>query len=189
MIAVEDDGQRMTDEEIVANILLLLVAGQEATANMIGNALIALHRHPDQLQFAKSDLAMLPQAVSECIRYDSSIQSTMRVALDDMEVEGVHVERGSTIDVCIGAANRDSGKFAEPDVLRIDRPVEDGSVLSFGGGLHSCLGARLASMEIEAALAAIFTRFPSMSITNLARLRWRWRSGLRGVESLQAVLI
>jgi cytochrome P450 len=81
MVAAEDDGQRMTNEEIVGNILLLLVAGQEATANMIGNALIALHRHPDRLQAARSDLAMLPQVVRECIRYDSSVQVATRVAL------------------------------------------------------------------------------------------------------------
>jgi cytochrome P450 len=106
-----------------------------------------------------------------------------------MQIEGVHVARGSTIDVCIGAANRDPDKFAEPDVLRIDRPVEDGPALSFGGGPHACLGARLVSMEVEAALAVLFTRFPNVRITNLSRLRWRKRNALRGVESLQAVWI
>jgi cytochrome P450 len=189
MIVAEDDGQRFTTEEVVANILLLLVAGQEAIANMIGNALIALHRHPDLLQAVISDPEILPRAVCECIRYDSSVQSTARVVLDDMEVEGVYVERGSTIDVCVGAANRDPGKFEEPDLLRADRPVEVGSILSFGGGLHSCLSARLVLTEIEAALAALFARFPNMRIDNISSLRWRWQNALRGVESLHAVLI
>jgi cytochrome P450 len=189
MIAAEDEGQHMTDEEIVANILLLLVSGQEATANMIGNALIALHQHPDQLQSARSDLTLLPRAVKECIRYDSSVPVTTRVALEDLEIAGVYVARDSTIEVFIGAANRDPERFADPDVLNIDRPVEDRPILSFGGGLHSCVGAELVCMEVEAALLVLLTRFPTMQITNLSQLRWRKRNALRGVESLQAVWI
>jgi cytochrome P450 len=189
MMEAEDDGQHMTNEEIVENILLLLVTGQEAMANMIGNSLIALHRHPDELQSARSDPALLPRVVRECIRYDSSVQVIACVALEDLDVEGVRVARGSTIEVFIGAANRDPETFADPDVLNFDRPVGDRPILSFGSGLHSCLGAQMVCMEVEAALAVLLTRFPNMQITNLTQLRWRKRNALRGVESLHAVWI
>jgi cytochrome P450 len=134
-----------------------------------------------------SNPAMLPSVVNECLRYDTSIQSTMRVALEDMEIEGVPIVRGDVIFVWLGAANRDPEKFVEADKLKIDRSFKDVRMLSFGGGLHFCLGARLAAMQIEAALGTLFTRLPDMRITNLNDLRWHRRSQLRGVESLQVV--
>jgi cytochrome P450 len=154
---------------------------------MIGNALIALHRHPEQLHSARSDPTLLPRAARECIRYDSSVQVTTRLAREDLEIAGAHIACGSTIEVFIGAANRDPERFVDPDVLNIDRPVEDRPVLSFGSGLHSCIGAEWVCMEVEAALAVLLTRFPTMQITNLSELRWRKHNALRGVESLQAV--
>jgi len=184
MILAEEEGERMTDEEIVANVCFLFVAGHETTENMIGNALIALHRQPEQLQRAISDLSILPSVVNECMRFDSSVQMAQRVALEDVEFEGLSIERGNLICVCLGAANRDPEKFSNPGVLKIDR--DEGRMLSFGSGLHFCLGARLATLEIEAALATLFTRLPDMRLTNLDDLRYRHNSALRGVDALHA---
>ncbi|WP_232243604.1 cytochrome P450 [Paraburkholderia sp. SOS3] len=185
MVAAEEEGEVMTNEELVANVLLLFVAGHETTTNIIGNSLVSLHRHPEQLILARSNPAILPNVIMECMRHETSVQSTMRVALEDAEVAGVQVARGDVVFVWLGAAHRDPEKFAEPDRLKIDRSFKDVKILSFGGGLHFCLGARLATMEIEAALGTLFSRLPDMRITNLDDLRWHKRSQLRGVESLQ----
>jgi cytochrome P450 len=185
MVAAEENGEVLTNEELFANVLLLFVAGHETTTNIIGNSLIALHRHPEQLMLATSNPAMLPNVIMECMRYETSVQSTMRVALEDAEVEGVQIARGDVVFVWLGSAHRDPEMFVEPDRLKIDRSFKDVKILSFGGGLHFCLGARLASMEIEAALGTLFSRLPDMRITNLDDLHWHKRSQVRGVESLQ----
>jgi cytochrome P450 len=185
MVAAEENGDVMTNEELVANVLLLFVAGHETTTNIIGNSLVSLHRHPEQLILARSNPAMLPNVITECMRHETSVQSTMRVALEDAEVEGVQMTRGDVVFVWLGAAHRDPEKFVEPNRLKVDRSFKDVKILSFGGGLHFCLGARLASMEIEAALGTLFSRLPDMRITNLDDLHWHKRSQLRGVESLQ----
>jgi cytochrome P450 len=185
MVAAEEDGEHMSNEELVANILLLFVAGHETTTNIIGNALVSLHRHPDQLRLAMSNAAMLPNVVTECMRYETSIQSTLRVALEDAEVEGTRIARGDVVFVWIGAAHRDPAIFADPDTLKVDRSFKDVKILTFGGGVHYCLGARLATMQSETALGTLFSRLPDMRISNLDHVRWHKRSHLRGVESLQ----
>jgi cytochrome P450 len=185
MVAAEEDGEVMTNEELFANVLLLFVAGHETTTNIIGNSLVSLHRHPEQLILATSNPAMLPNIIMECMRYETSVQSTMRVALEDLEFAGFQLARGDVVFVWLGAAHRDPEKFAEPGKLKIDRSFKDVKILSFGGGLHFCLGARLASMEIEAALGTLFSRLPDMRITNLDDLHWHKRSQVRGVEALK----
>lgn len=182
MIQAEEDGERLTDEEIVSNLCFIFVAGHETTENMIGNSLIALYRNPEQLAQAKADPSKMPAVVNECMRFDSSVQMAQRVALEDVEVHGVKLSRGDLICVCLGAANRDPEKFAEPNTLDINR--DEGRMLSFGSGLHYCLGARLATLEIEAALSTIFERLPNLSLTNLDQLRYRHNSALRGVDTL-----
>ncbi|MBU9191414.1 cytochrome P450 [Burkholderia gladioli] len=182
MILAEEDGQRLTDDEIVANLCFLFVAGHETTENMIGNTLIALQRHPEQRERVKADLSIMPRVVTEALRYDSSVQIAQRVALEEVELEGQTIQRGDLICVFLGGGNRDPEKFENPDRLDIDR--ENVRPLSFGGGLHYCLGARLALLEIAAALEVVYTRLPNLHLTNLDALPYRRNNALRGVDSL-----
>ncbi|MDC6180036.1 cytochrome P450 [Ralstonia solanacearum] len=184
LLRVEEDGHKLTHDEIVSNVILLFMAGHETTSNMIGNALIALHRNPQQLDLLKRDPSRMPNAVLECLRYDGSVQVTIRAAMEDVEVEGEVVPRGTTVFLMLGAANRDSDQFTEPDRLDIGR--QDGRLQTFGAGIHHCLGYRLALIELETALSALFTRLPDLRLTNLDQLSWNQRGNLRGVNALMA---
>nr|WP_236632849.1 cytochrome P450 [Xylella taiwanensis] len=182
LLRAEEDGQKLTHDEIVSNVIMLLLAGYETTSNMIGNALIALHHHPKQLALLKSDLALIPQAVLECLRYDGSVQFTIRAALEDVEVEGEVVPRGTMVILMLGAANRDPAQFTDPEHLDISR--KQGRSQAFSAGIHHCLGYRLALIELECALSALFERLPHLRLTNPDRLSWNQRGNLRGVNAL-----
>ncbi|AEG71676.1 cytochrome P450 [Ralstonia solanacearum] len=184
LLRVEEDGHKLTHDEIVSNVILLFMAGHETTSNMIGNALIALHRNPQQLDLLRRDPSRMPNAVLECLRYDGSVQVTIRAAMEDVEVEGEVVPRGTTVFLMLGAANRDPDQFTEPDRLDIGR--QDGRLQTFGAGIHHCLGYRLALIELETALSALFTRLPDLRLTNLDQLGWNQRGNLRGVNALMA---
>ncbi len=184
LLRVEEDGQKLTHDEIVSNVILLFIAGHETTSNMIGNALIALHRNPQQLDLLKRDPSRMPGAVLECLRYDGSVQVTIRAAMEDVEVEGEVVSRGTTVFLMLGAANRDPAQFTDADQLDIGR--EQGRPQTFGAGIHHCLGYRLALTELEAALGALFERLPHLRLTNLDQLGWNQRGNLRGVNALMA---
>lgn len=183
LLKAEEGADRLSEDEIVANIMLLFMAGHETTANMIGNALLALFRHPGQLARLQSDWALLPQAVEEALRYDSSVHIAARVAMQDVAVEGVALAQGDTVYINLGAANRDPAVFAEPDVFDIGRVAKP---LSFGGGAHYCLGARLARIELETALAALLQGLPGLRLENLDAPRWRPTNTVRGLECLWA---
>ncbi|RKP53607.1 cytochrome P450 [Pararobbsia silviterrae] len=184
-IAAEENGLRMSDEEIIANIVLLFLAGHETTANMIGNALVTLYRHSGELARLRRDLSLIRACVIECLRFESSIQMAMRDVLEDMEFEGYRFKRGDSIFLCLGAANRDPAHFSEPDTFRIDRPdVDARQLINFGGGAHYCLGARLSTIELEVAIGALFERLPDLRIDNFDQVTWRASNTLRGVESL-----
>ncbi|WP_197339289.1 cytochrome P450 [Ralstonia solanacearum] len=184
LLRVEEDGHKLTHDEIVSNVILLFMAGHETTSNMIGNALIALHRNPQQLDLLRRDPSRMPNAVLECLRYDGSVQVTIRAAMEDVEVEGEVVPRGTTVFLMLGAANRDPDQFTKPDRLDIGR--QDGRLQTFGAGIHHCLGYRLALIELETALSALFTRLPDLRLTNLDQLSWNQRGNLRGVNALMA---
>jgi hypothetical protein len=149
---------------------------------MIGNALIALQRHPQQFDALRRDMTKLPNAIIECLRYEGSAQLSGRTASEDMEISGIPVPRDSIVYLSLGAANRDPAKFERPDQLDIDREVP--RVLTFGGGVHHCLGYRLAVLELETALGALLTRLPNLTVDGLDDLHWNGRSNLRGVETL-----
>ena len=187
LIQAEEGGERLSEDEIVSNVILLFVAGHETTSNMLGNALIALHRHPAQLERLRGDLSLVSKAVAECARYDTAVQMVVRTAFDDIEVEGQTLPRGSIVFMLLGSANRDPERFDAPDTLDIGREPS-GHLLTFGAGIHYCLGARLAMMELEIALHKLLTRLPQLRLTNLDALQWRRRNNLRGVESLIAAL-
>jgi cytochrome P450 len=184
LLSVEQDGEGLTEEEVVSNVILLFVAGHETTANMIGNALVALHRHPEQLRALKEQPALLPKAINECMRYDSSVQFVTRMALENTEAGGIALPKGAIVFMVLGAANRDPSRFTDADKLIIDRPESGNRLVSFGGGIHYCMGARLATMELHVALATLLARLPEMRLVNLDALQWRPRNTVRGVQAL-----
>jgi cytochrome P450 len=184
LLSVEERGVTLTDDEIVSNVVLLFGAGHETTSNMIGNMLIALHRHPEQLALLKREPSKLSNAVFECLRYDSSVQTTVRTALEDVEIGGTTLPRDTVILLMLGSANRDPAKFKDPGRLNIER--DEARLQTFGAGIHHCLGYRLALLELETALRSLLERLPNLQLTNLDDLRWRERGNLRGVEALTA---
>ncbi len=164
--------------------MLLFGAGHETTVNLIGNGLLALHRHPDQLALLKRDPSLMPNAIEELLRYDSSVQLTGRTALEDVELSGVRIERGEGIMCLLGAANRDPDVYPDPDRLDITRP--NIRPMSFGGGIHFCLGAQLARIEAEIALNSLLARLPDLQLESPDTPAWRPTFVLRGLTSLPA---
>ena len=184
LLKAEEGEDRLTEEEVLANVILLFMAGHETTTNMIGNSLIALHKNPSQLDRLLTDPSLLPRAVAECLRYDTSAQVTSRATMEDMEIDGVSVPRDNTIFIFLGGANRDPRKFENPEQLIIGREEQGSRMLSFGGGIHYCLGARLATVELEVALGALFKRMPAFGVTNLNNIEYHPRNALRGPKTV-----
>lgn len=183
LLHVEVDGAKLTDEEVVSNAVLLFIAGHETTSNMIGNTMLALFRHRDQYQALQNDRTLLPRAIAECLRYDGAVQMVVRTAFDDIDVGDARLGRGSVVFMLIGAANRDPQAFAQPDQLDFARD-DTAKSLSFGAGIHYCLGARLAMLEMEVAIGHLLDRFPALQAENLDALVWQHRNNLRGVTAL-----
>ena len=184
LVQSENEEGRLTPEELTANISLLFAAGHETTKNLIGNGLLALFRNPDQLALLRARPDLVENAVEELLRYDSSVQLTARTALEDAELNGVPLPKGSEVITLIGAANRDPAQFPEPDSLDIAR--KDVAPLSFGGGIHLCLGAQLARIEATEALPVLLERLPNLRLTNLDAPDWRATITLRGLKALPA---
>ena len=184
LVQVEDAGERLSEDELIANIILLFGAGHETTVNLIGNGLLALHRNPDQLARLKADPSLIPNAVDELLRFDSSVQMTTRTALVDLELGGTRIKEGEAVLCLLGAANRDPAVYPEPDRLDVGRP--DIQPSSFGGGIHYCLGAQLARIEAEIALATLFRRLPDLELHGLDDPDWRPTFTLRGLKTLPA---
>ncbi len=165
LVAVRDeDGATLDDDEVVTMAALLFSAGFETTTHLLGNGLVALLDHPDQADLLRTDPTVVQTAIEELVRYDSSVQITSRVALDDTEVAGVPVPEGSRLICYLGAANRDPGRFSDPD--RLDLTRQEGGPLSFGGGIHYCLGAPLARLEAQLAFPALLTRYPDLQLAD-----------------------
>ena len=153
LIAAEEQGDRLSEEELLATCVLLFFAGHETTVNLIGNGVLALLRHPDQLRRLREDPALIGSAVEEFLRYDGSVQRTARFAQVDLKIHDVQIERGQVVSALLGAANRDPARFAEPD--RLDLARTDNQHLTFGGGMHYCLGAPLARLEAQLAISTL----------------------------------
>lgn len=162
LVAVEADGDRVTAHEAVDLARLLLVAGHETTVNLIGNAVLALLRHPDQLAALLTDPGLIDGAVDELLRYDSPVQLTQRIALEEFELSGRQIAAGDEIVLVLAAANRDPAAFKEPDRLDVRRDAR--RHLAFGGGIHFCLGAALARSEGRIALRALLAAFPGIAL-------------------------
>ncbi|MBN9491292.1 MAG: cytochrome P450 [Alphaproteobacteria bacterium] len=185
LVRAEEAGDRLTSEELRANIGLLFGAGHETTTNLIGNGLLALHRSPDQWQRLKDEPSLIPGAVEELLRYDSSVQMTGRVTNTAVEVGGVTIPAGESIITLLGAANRDPAQYTDPDRLDVGR--ENVRPMSFGGGIHHCLGAQLARLEAELVFTALVERLPSLELSEKDRPDWRRSFTLRGLNKLPAV--
>ncbi|MEX3981085.1 cytochrome P450 [Paraburkholderia sp. EG287A] len=183
MLSVEDEGSRLSDEEVVSNAVLLFIAGHETTSNMIGNMMIALFRHPQQMEALKQEPKLLPRAIAECMRYDGAVQMLVRTALEDISLGEAALARGSVVFMLIGSANRDPAAFPAPDTLDFARSASTPSV-AFGAGIHYCLGARLAALELDVAMRSLLARFPAIRPVDLDGLVWHRRNNLRGVTSL-----
>jgi len=179
----EHDG-RLTHDELAANIGLLFGAGHETTTHLIGNGLLALHRHPDQWGKLVAEPTLAGNAVEELLRFDSSVQLTSRKAFEDVALDGTIVRRGESVMCLLGAANRDPEVFADPDRLDITRAGV--RPLSFGGGIHHCLGAQLARIEGEIAFRRLAERLPKLTLEDTERPTWKPTITLRGLTKLPA---
>jgi len=181
LIAAEERGDRLTEGELLATCVLLFIAGHETTVNLIGNGLLSLLRHPDQLERLRQEPALIGSAVEELLRFDSPVQRTARITNAEVELRGKTIPKGAFVVTAIGAANRDPAHFPDPDRLDVARP--DNRHIAFGFGIHFCLGAPLARVEGQLALGALLERMPHLRLAD-AELQWRESSTLRGLKAL-----
>jgi len=180
LIAAEDEGDRLTHDEVLATLLLLLVAGNETTRNLIGNGALALLKNPEQLQLLRDNPDLLDTAINEFLRYDSPVQLDGRFVEEDVEIGGKRIRAGQRVISALGAANRDPEAFTNPNSLDITR--QEKSHISFGRGIHHCLGAPLAMLEGRIAFTCMLNRFSSIRL--LAEPERRTQVVLRGVDEL-----
>jgi cytochrome P450 len=166
LIEVEERGDRLNTEELIVNLILLLAAGHGTTTHLLGNGLLALSRHPGQWQRLVGAPMVAPTAVNELLRYDGPVQSTGRQALEDVPLGNKIIKQGQRVTVFLGSANHDEAHFAEPEVLNLQR--SDARPLSFGHGIHTCLGAALARMETQVAFSELARRFPKLEVDTTA---------------------
>ena len=181
LVAVEDVGDKLNLNELLMMLRLLLVAGHETTTDLIGNGLLALLRHPQQQHMLREDLGLIESAVEEFLRYDSPVQVDARAALEDMEIHGRQIKKGQGIIPLIGSANRDADVFRHPERLDITR--KQASNISFGRGIHYCLGAPLARLEARIAFEALLRRFSDIRLAT-DRPPFKDNLALRGLKAL-----
>ena len=177
----EEDGDRLSEDELVSMVGIILFAGHETTAGVFGNALIALERFPEQRTFIRENPDMWPNAVEELIRFDTAVKSDPRHAKNDIHVGGTTIPAGSNIVVMLAMANRDTRRFIDPDVLKLDR--EDPAPISFGHGIHYCLGANLAKIELQKGLRRLLDIFGDYTI-DPDSVVWKPSITLRGPEAM-----
>ena len=181
LMTSELDGDRLTDEEVIANCIVTMVGGLETTTNLIGNGMLSLLRNPRQMARLRAEPAIMPAAVEELLRYESPSQHTARLAPDDVVLGGKLIRKRQAVIAVMAAGNRDPERFADPDRLDLDRP--DNRHLAFGWGAHFCFGAPLARIEGHIAFETLLRRFPELRQTG-EPLVWRENLGLRGLKSL-----
>jgi cytochrome P450 len=181
LLTAEVDGDRLTEEEVIANSIVTMVGGQETTTNLIGNGVLALLRNPDQFQKLQTDLSLIPSAVEELLRYDCPSQHTARLAPVDTVLHDKKIRKRQAVIAVMAAGNRDPERFANPDRLDITR--SDNRHLAFGWAAHFCFGAALARIEGQVALEALMRRMPGLRLED-RNLVWRTNLGLRGLVSL-----
>jgi len=181
LLAAEEAGGVLNDEELLANCIGFLFAGHETTTNLIGNLVLALFSHPDQVEKLSQGSSIMVSAVEEGLRYESPVQMISRLCSEDLEVDGRAIKRGERVFFCLGAVNRDPAHFSDPDRFEVCRT--DNRHLAFGAGGHFCLGAPLARVEARAAISGLLRRFPQMGLAQQT-LSWRPHVTFRGLASL-----
>lgn len=182
LLRVEEEGEGLTEEELLAQCTLLLVAGHETTRNLLGNGFLALLQHPDQLETLKQNPPLMPSAVRELARYDSPVQFSGRAATTDFSWHGQTILQGQTVILLLGSANHDPQKFSAPERLEMSR--DEGMPLSFGHGTHFCIGAALAYTEAEIAFATVLDRTSKLEMLDDAPA-WRPNLSFRGLNRLR----
>ena len=181
LIAAEEAGDKLSEDELLATCILLLVAGHETTVNLIGNGTLALLRHPDQLRRLREDPGLIGSAVEELLRYDGPVQRTARIPSADVRFDGLTIGKGEMVMPFIGAADRDPAQFPDPDRLDITRT--DNRHIAFGWGIHFCLGAPLARVEGQIAIGTLVQRLPKLALAT-DRPEYRQSLTLRGLTTL-----
>jgi len=181
LMTSEVDGDRLTDEEIIANVIVTMVGGQETTTNLIANGMLSLLRNPNDLRRLRTEPGIMPAAIEELLRFESPSQHTARLAPDDVMLGGKQIRKRQAVIAVMAAGNRDPERFPDPDRLDFDRP--DNRHLAFGWAAHFCFGAPLARLEGHIAFETLLRRFPELELTG-EPLVWRENLGLRGMKSL-----
>jgi len=181
LIAAEEQGDRLTEEELIATAVLLLGAGHETTMNLIGNGLLALFRHPDQLEKLRADPSRIQGAIEECLRFDGPVQMTARTAVEEIEIGGKTLTKGQQAVIVLAAANRDPVQFADSDTFDITR--KDNVHIAFSHGIHYCLGAPLARAEAQIVIKTLLHRMPNLRLAT-EELEWRETVTIRGLKAL-----
>lgn len=180
LIQVEEAGEKLTEDELISTCILLLNAGHEATVNVIGNGVYALLKNPDQLARWRAEPTLAASAVEELLRYDTPLHLFNRWVLEDLEYKGHSFKQGTQVSLILGAANRDPAQFADPHTLDLGRPKN--THVSFGGGIHYCLGAPLARLELQTALPILLTRLPNLQLVSQPTYRNSYH--FHGLEQL-----
>jgi len=175
------DGDRLSEDDVIANVIVTMVGGQETTTNLIGNGLLTLLRNPSELRRLREDGSLMPSAIEELLRFESPSQHTARLAPGDTELGGHQIRQGQAVIAVMAAANRDPARFADPDTLDLARP--DNRHLAFGWAAHFCFGAPLARMEGAIAFETVLRRLPELELVP-GPVSWRPNLGLRGLTSL-----
>jgi cytochrome P450 len=183
LVEADFDGDRLGEEELLANLVLFLIAGHETTTGLLASAVYLLLAHSEQLELIRSDGTLLSGAVQEILRFESPVQRLRRVVGEDVELAGVVIPAGEPVEVLIGSANRDRARFDRPDELDITRTPPHN--LAFGKGVHFCIGESLALLEAEVALSTLFRRYPRLAVASDWQPRWTRLTNLRCLRSLQ----
>lgn len=181
LIAAKEQGDKLSEDEMVSVCMLLFAAGEETTVNLIGNGMLALLRHPDQMELLKQEPTIIHSAVEELLRYDSPVQLIARIPIEDVEIGGKTIPRGEPVYLSLGAANRDKAQFTNPDSLNLCR--SENRHLAFSDDIHYCLGAALGRVEGQIAINTLIQRLPDLKL-NTDKLEWRENILLRGLKSI-----
>jgi len=185
MMEAEVEGERLNEEEIIANLIVTMVGGQETTTNLIGNGLLTLLRHPAELEKLRANPALIASAVEELLRFESPSQHTARLAPEDTQLGGKSIRKRQAVIAVMGAGNRDPERFPEPDRLDLER--KDNRHLAFGWAAHFCFGAALARLEGQIAFRLLLDRLQDLKMATAAPLVWRHNLGLRGLTALPVI--
>ncbi|MBW4636527.1 MAG: cytochrome P450 [Iphinoe sp. HA4291-MV1] len=181
LIAAREENERLSQEELLATCILLFMTGEETTVNTIGNGMLALLNHPEQLKTLIQEPTIIQNAVEEILRYDSPVQMTTRIAIDNIEIGNQTIQAGEKIIICLGSANRDPAQFPNPEQLNLNRT--ENNHLAFGDGIHYCLGSALARAQAQIAINTLLQQFPDLKLAS-DKLEWRKNIVLRGLKTL-----